>query len=280
MTPEKLQKCIEMYKSGKTAKEIAQIVGLSQGTVSRHLKKCGIKPSGHTQLKWVNDTWLDQIDCAEKAYFLGFFIADGCLKQEKDKRGYKNRYRLTFSNSIDDAEIIEYFHNILCPNNKLLKYHNTKGAVNRRPQLILQWSAPHTIEILQQKFKILPHKTEDTTYSFPWDEIPQQYYRDFLRGYLDGDGSITSKHELKWVFNSETFMKEYISVLENLYNTICKKLNLNIPFTYKYYLTQGKTVSYWTLRVNMGKMRIPIFKDLFYKNTKLYLNRKYQKLLV
>ena len=34
------------------------------------------------------------------------------------------------------------------------------------------------------------------------------------------------------------------------------------------------------LRVNMGKKRIPIFKNLFYKDAKLYLNRKYQKLIV
>lgn len=278
ITPEKLQTCVNLYKSGKTAKEIAQIVGVSPQTVSRHLKKSGVKPIGHAQSKWVNDHWLDQIDCEEKAYFLGFFLADGCLRQEKDKRGYKDCYRLTFTNSIDDREIIEYFHSILCPNHKIIEVHNTKDAVNRKPQLGIQWSAPNMINILMHRFHISPRKTYDNAYSFPWEEIPEKFYRDFLRGFLDGDGSITAKHELRWAFNSEIFLKEYITVLKSLYEKITQELNLNIPFTYSYRKIIGKTVTYWTVTVNMGKKRISIFKKLFYENATLFLHRKYNKL--
>lgn len=280
MTPEKLEKCINLYKSGTTIKEIAKEVELSPQTISRHLKKHGIKPRGHAQTKWVNDNWLDIIDCEEKAYFLGFFIADGCIRKEKDKRGYADCYRLTFSNSIDDREIIEFIHNTLCPNHTMIEFHNSRGAINRKPQLLLQWSSPHLIEVLMNDFKILPRKTHDVNFSFPWEKIPEEYYKDFLRGFLDGDGSITTQHELRWAFNSEIFLKEYVGVLEKLYNKISKKLKINEPFTYKYTKHQGKTVNYWMLRVNMGKKRIPIFKNLFYKDAKLYLNRKYQKLIV
>ena len=51
MTPEKLEKCINLYKSGTTIKEIAKEVELSPQTISRHLKKHGIKPRGHAQTK-------------------------------------------------------------------------------------------------------------------------------------------------------------------------------------------------------------------------------------
>lgn len=51
MTPEKLEKCINLYKSRITVKEIAKEVELSPQTISRHLKKHGIKPQGHAQAK-------------------------------------------------------------------------------------------------------------------------------------------------------------------------------------------------------------------------------------
>ena len=60
----------------------------------------------------INEEFFDNIDSEEKAYLLGFFIADGCMQKEEKKRNgeiYSYSYRFTLNNSIDDLEIIELF---------------------------------------------------------------------------------------------------------------------------------------------------------------------------
>lgn len=74
----------EMYKSGKTLQEIANIIGTYPGKVGKILKELGLKRG--RQYKYINEHYFDVIDSEDKAYILGFLIADGCIRLEERKK--------------------------------------------------------------------------------------------------------------------------------------------------------------------------------------------------
>jgi len=80
--------------------------GIPKQRVSDLFKYFGIQFIRRTMP--INDRFFDEIDTEEKAYILGFLIADGCIKEEKRK--HKVSHRIAFNNSIDDKEAIELIH--------------------------------------------------------------------------------------------------------------------------------------------------------------------------
>lgn len=53
----------------------------------------------------VNDEFFDIIDCEEKSYLLGFFIADGCI----NKTTSRSEGRFSINQSEEDKEVVKSF---------------------------------------------------------------------------------------------------------------------------------------------------------------------------
>lgn len=96
------------------------------------------------------------------------------------------------------------------------------------------------VDILINKYKILPNKTQDIDFEFPFDIIPKKYYRDFIRGFMDGDGSI-NKTELRFVFTSKKFMNQIITILKEQF---INKPDIIVDFSYSINEVNGKTTKY------------------------------------
>ena len=126
---------INDFKNGMLMKDLALKYKISQYKINNMLFDERLK--SHRTKHQNNDNYFDVIDSHEKAYILGFLIADGCIRLEKRKSGNFSK-RICFSNSIDDWDVIKYIHDKICPEVKLITYHNTKGAINRKPQVTLQ----------------------------------------------------------------------------------------------------------------------------------------------
>lgn len=264
------------YSEGKTLKEICEVVGFYPEKISKYLKSLGLKPNRYHKTKWVNEHYFDEIDSEEKAYILGFFIADGCIREEYDKRPGSTYKRLCFSNSIDDFEIIEKIHSVLCPENKMLNIHNTRDGANRKRQISLQWTSRIMCETLEKKYGIKSQKTKDANYEFPFSKINKKYIRDFIRGFIDGDGTIT-KQDIRFVSNSKKFSEQIITLLKNeVYLP-----NKDTIYDFKYTLTecQGKTVNYWRVRIPTGHGKYKFYSKYLYDNSTIFLNRKRKKVI-
>lgn len=266
---------LKEHSEGKTLKEICSVVGFYPDKISKYLKSFGLKPNCNNKTKWVNEHYFDEIDSEEKAYILGFFIADGCIREEYDKRDGRIGTRLCFSNSVDDAEIIEYIHNVLCPHNKIQYVHNTVGAKNRKPQMSLQWTSRTMVKDLKEIFGIVPRKTFDVTYVFPFEKVGKEYHKDFIRGFIDGDGTI-SKEDIRFVFNSPLFAKQIVDILyESVYLP-----NKDLMYDFKYTLKEmdGKNTKYWRVRIPTGHGKYKFYRKYLYDNAKIFLTRKKKKL--
>ena len=176
----------------------------------------------------INETFFDVIDSEEKAYLLGFFIADGCIQKEAKKKNgeiYSYSYRFSLNNSIDDIEIIKLFQKYICPHKKL-EYKNNQSGVKskRKEQVSIRWVSKHMYETLNL-YNIHERKTYDSNFEFPFDKIPKKLIRHFIRGYFDGDGCITRYVNIRTV-------SQHIEIIgtSDILNNILKYSNSEATF--------------------------------------------------
>lgn len=95
------------------------------------------------------------------------------------------------------------------------------------------------VDTLMNKYCIKEAKTFDTSYKFPFELIPKEYHSAFIRGFMDGDGTI-SKEDLRFVFNSKVFAEQIVNIFRDLFS------EWDIIQDFKYTLSEinGKTVKY------------------------------------
>ena len=258
--------------NGKSQSFVAKLYGVSNSCIQRFAVKYKIvfQHRKNFNIKKCTENFFDTIDNEEKSYILGFLIADGCLKKEKRKNNFS--YRIAFNNSIDDIDIIQKIHSLLCPNNNLIIRDNKCNEVNRKKQVLLQFTSKKLFDVLYNTYNIKPNKTFDNNFIFPIKLIPNELRRHFIRGFFDGDGSFTNKKDLRFVFNSPYFMKQICLILKEEFK------KRNTEFSYKMYTVNGKNVDYWRLIINVGKKRLNCLYDILYNKTNIYLKRKKEKI--
>lgn len=110
------------------------------------------------------------------AYTIGLIATDGCLSND-------GRHIILRSSDIDQ---IETFKKCLGLSNKI-GAPNTRGTLSPRICYRLQFGNIQFYHWLQ-KIGLFAAKS----YTIGSLKIPDKYFRDFLRGHLDGDGSITT----------------------------------------------------------------------------------------
>lgn len=245
---------------GKTQKELAAELGITQTAVSGWFKRHGLKYKRQTRNRFpVNDEFFDVIDTEEKAYLLGFFIADGCVKEVHYK--HKMSYKMSFDNTILDEESIRLLHDRICPHAAMSLKH---VGENTLPQYTLQWTSDHMGETLINKYRVCPRKTHDVNFSLPEGSIPDHLWRHFIRGFMDGDGHLASTC-LYFVFTSKPFCEQIMATFKN--------------FGYTIYEIQGKTLkSYWRGYISLSDEKRAALKEFLYKDATCFLKRKYDAL--
>lgn len=207
-------------------------------------------------------TFFKNIDSELKAYILGYIIADGCITIEDRKNRNSKIYRVQFQSSIDDIEIITLIRDTICPLNKITIIKSKQ--YNRKDICRLRIANKEIVEDLINLYNIKPRKTYDTEFKFP--NINKKFNRDFIRGFIDGDGSIGNKH-FSMICNSKLFLYDILNIFIE-----------NIP-DLKYYIydENRKFTVYYSLHFSINKKsRIDLFNYL-YKNCNYKLSRKYNK---
>lgn len=220
-----------------------------------------------------NEHYFDEIDTESKAYLLGFFVADGYLTMDKGK--FK---RICINQSIDDIEIVEAFKREISPDANISYSNKQAGAKFRKTQATLRLSSQYMYDLLELKYKILKAKTFDESFEFPFEHIPKELIRHFIRGYFDGDGCVSFTIQgnsfnmsFSMVFNSTTFCNQIAEIME-------QELNIRRAI----YQHVGKTCTYCTMQFRYDRDATNAFKriyEYFYGDSTLFLERKRQKFL-
>lgn len=216
-----------------------------------------------------NEDYFKQIDCSLKAYLLGFFIADGhiCLNSS-----CKNSYKFSINLSETDKNIVELYKEEICPYNKITVSHYTKGAINRKPTVMIRWSSTKMKEYFEELYNIKINKTLDFTFNFNFDNLETKYYSDFIRGFFDGDGHVSFNETTKqFTFAFYGTSKYFLIQIGEIIKKYCRvEYIIDVD-------NKNKNVDLYCLRFNSNYKRKKFIKQLFkflYKDSKYFLNRK------
>lgn len=133
---------------------------------------------------YYNKDYFKKIDTSEKAYWLGFLYADGCIT-----RFYKGDILKSMSLEItlkdEDYEHLVKFNDAL--NSNVPIQHRVIAKKYKANRLVINSTGMCkdliNLGCLPAKSLILEFPNEDI--------VPKDFIRDFVRGYFDGDGGIS-----------------------------------------------------------------------------------------
>ena len=206
-----------------------------------------IKERGH-RLESFNINIFDNIDTEEKAYWLGFIFADGYVS---------NEYRSEISLKRSDFEHLYKFTNFIDCNREI--------SIDKY-RCRFSFGSKHTVKRLIE-LGCVPRKS--LVLKFP--KIDISLYRHFIRGYFDGDGSITVSSREDVFYNqailasgSESFI---ISIIDIIKNSILPEYN-QIPY-------KSKNANIYS--ITFKNKYFYTFMDWLYKDATIYLDRKYRR---
>lgn len=251
---------INDYIAGVCNKNLSQKYKLHRGTIQTILIRNNIplRKQNETARKHqiINEDFFKFINNEEKAYFLGLLYADGSLRY--------NGFEITLIDS--DKEILERFSNIIY--NKVVLYYKKSRNYHNNPKYVCKPQYNLVVTSMIMKNDLIKYGcVESKTYKIRLPKLNDKLYRHFIRGYFDGDGSISIRNSLPHIasinITSNILFCTDIQILIN--KTLNIKMKLNIRYG------------------NVGAVRLDkqqdiiIFLDWMYDKSKIYLNRKYNK---
>lgn len=250
MTKENENTLLEEYKNGKTLKEIAIKYGVSPDTISKLLDENNIpKRSSYRTTYSLNENYFDVIDTQEKAYILGFLAADGCV--------HKNT--ITLSLQENDKHILDEINTLLGSNRHLYYIKRDVGKNQYRLAITNQ----HMAQQLKNKGII---ENKSLKFEFP-ECITDELLPHFLRGLLDGDGSI----------GKTRYYISYTGTRMLLFKIVDK---LNKIMNLHFYSREEHCYNGITYSIELYRQQDCIdFLNYIYKDATIYLKRKYETYL-
>lgn len=211
----------------------------------------------------VNENYFEEIDTEEKAYWLGFLYADGCVTQATQLSK-----RLQVNLSIKDKEHLQLLKDSLDSTAKIREFLNdsSKQGFGKSEQCNLTINSNKLCNDLINK-GCIPNKTN--TANIP--NIDKMQLKYFIRGLIDGDGSFTKSP------------RKDCSGYRVQFELVGNSLNL-IEFVRDFFLDNGINTNIYLRKTNNTKRLITsstkeISKmfELLYKDSKIHLQRKYNK---
>lgn len=258
-TSEEEEKIVNMYTVDKCSTvKIGKAFNVSHKKIARVLDKYGIERIGNGRRKYnLNENYFDSIDTPNKAYILGFLYADGCNCSTKQT--------ISMSLQEDDKEILEKIRLEIGNEHPLefIDYSNKNdfGYTYKNQYRLLMFSS-HMCTRLSE-IGMVPSKS--LVLNFP--DIPSHLYSHFIRGYFDGDGSI-SFNKTNAIFSltsTESFCIHVKNFLENM-------LSIHM------YITDASNKNGTTKVLSTsGNIQVKKLMDYLYRDADLYMERKYLK---
>lgn len=243
---------ITLYSNNISGSKLAHKYDVSESSIYRLLKRNNIrirKMSIAKRKYSINENYFDNIDSEGKAYFLGFLYADG-YNNEKKKSIYLTLHK-------KDINILNLLNDELGSNKPL---REDRGYIRL---------AIENVQVSNSLVKNGCGQNKHNILKFP-TFLNKNLIRHFIRGFFDGDGSITkSKTGAQMNITSN---KDFIISLQEYLMEI---LDLNKTKIFKRYKNKEESLSH-TMYYG-GKKQLLKFYNYFYKDSSFYLKRKKHK---
>lgn len=252
-TPEEISHALDIYKNSIDAPDAARKLGCRTMTIWRLAKKHGIPShgkSGPKNLIPFREDYFEAIDTSEKAYWLGFIAADGCVRKG---RGGAWSFAMTLATKDKDH---------------LIKLAEALGLTAASVRDSLTGKHPKCSLVLVRKsfaFHLIDKGiVQNKTYvglDFP-TYLTQDLMRDYLRGYLDGDGC-WYHHRKNLVCSFISKRPEFLIAMRDYLTTECGVEPVRVCETNDCYRMVWE-----------GRAQCQALFNFFYHDAIVYLERK------
>lgn len=246
------------YEAHETAQAIAYDFGVSKPTILKILRSQGtrIRDCSECQQKHTcNYHYFENVKTEEQAYWLGLFAADGAIRPPNI---------IALELKVSDGNLVRLFANHL----------NTSVPVNDRmdrdyPMTSIAFRSTKMTSDLKN-YGIVPNKEQIIT----WPNLPENLYRHYLRGEIDGDGSFPEPQ------HSPKRNQLSIQIASSLcYIEECQRFLID---TFGFGRTEiehrGSKQGIYVLRYS-GNRQLLSFVNWLYEDATIYLDRKRQLVL-
>lgn len=251
---EQIEDIKDKYKNNWTLTEIGNFYKVSSSPIKRILLENNISIR-HTTPKYHADyDVFEVINTPEKAYWLGFIAADGC--------NYSREHNATITIRLNqkDKEHLEKFRDFCKSNAKIKEYTTSEGFSNNSKMCKIALNSKKMSQDLTDK-GVVPNKS----LILKPPRIEAEFYKPYILGYFDGDGSIYKTNQYNNYSISLMGTKETLDWVKEILNweTTLKKRNPNNNNNNYYIMCGGTQKPYG------------ILKQL-YDSCEIHLDRKYE----
>lgn len=221
----------------------------------------------------VNDNFFNSIDNQDKAWLLGLLYADGCVYDDGV---------IKIDLTVSDRELLEKIKKLIDCEYEIKQYGEGKKKFTTNNKIYdckdmcrLSWRSKQMKEDLE-KLGCCHNKTY--ILKFPTEEIiPNEFIKDFIRGYMDGDGGISY-----WIPNKNTNWKKFQLYFCGTTEMICgiaeifkRKFNCCPSISARY---EDRNNNNKQFNICGNKVVLKILNWL-YSDANMYMQRKYEKYL-
>lgn len=242
------QRAKELYLSGMYCKEVAKIIGCHTETIRKWMVSEGVIRHRGPKSMIGDENYFDNINTPEKAYWLGWLMADGCVTDSGN---------IKLNVALKDKKLVDDFLLAIQSTNKTLTKKNRNKTTNK--EYASYWCSLTSIHMVQSlnKYGVVPRKSDHEIFPL----INKEFYRDFIRGYFDGDGCVYIDYNHPHFTISICGSKEILTEINGLFKNLGKI---------------RRSHGICELRFDDIKYMIAVFYHYFYDNSNLYLERKYK----
>lgn len=251
---DKIPEIIEKYLNGSSIQNLSKIYSIHSRKIRKFVDNVFI--TKRTDME-INKDYFHTIDNSNKAYWLGFIFADGCVYNRND------RWQFMLAISDKDKNHLNHFA-------KEINFfeHDINTKLNSGSGKYLSEVRIFSSVFCENLFNLGVIPAKSLTCKFPI--IPEDYKSDFIRGLFDGDGCILFNEQKKTARFDIVGTKE---MLEPIQKHLVEHTKTNILL---YKCNKENTKNTWRLIASGRKNTISVLEYL-YTNSDLNnrLDRKY-----
>lgn len=272
-TIKEIKEICDDYKNGFSLVRLVKKYHIDFNHIKRLLIKNGIKLKTFLESRnrkhFCDKNFFKKVNNEEKAYWLGFLYADGCI----------TNYGINLMLSQNDIEVLQNYKKSIKftgdieLRNDMINYGGKYGIKESKMAKI----RIHDKEMANDIKKLGCMSRKTFLLKFPTEkQVPRKYIRHFIRGYFDGDGSVWErkykrkdgeKRGLAQITSTYSIVNNIKKIIVDKYKLNKKSLHLRPHPTSKgiFILTFASCLSMFC------------FRKFIYEKSNIYLKRKKNK---
>lgn len=266
---QEIEEAVKLYNDGASFTELSRLFNCSLTGIrdflveNRYIKSRGNKDitgKDYNKRHSCNDSFFDKIDSEKKAYWLGYLFADG---YNNEKENF-----VSFSQSEPQEEMVYRFKEDLEATQPISIISSRTNTIRGKE---ITSKPAHRIKIISKQLSddLAKHGCiQAKTFTITFPNIDDQFKSHFVRGYFDGDGSVTNVKDTtgtKAQFN----IIGTLDLLLGIQKELVEKAGLN-----EIKISPARKDSHVYQLVYGGIENVKKFYSYLYSNSEIYLPKK------